>query len=71
MKTSSILDRYNGIVDASLIGQIYQLAHSLAGVRVLHVNTTAQGGGIAEILNEILPIMEKLGTRHTRHKQPG
>ncbi len=65
MKTSPTLDRYNGIVDASLIEQIYQLAHSLAGLHVLHVNTTAQGGGVAEILNELLPIMEELGIPHT------
>jgi trehalose synthase len=45
MGTSPLLDRYKGIVDASLIEQIYEVARSLAGVRVLHVNTTAQGGG--------------------------
>jgi trehalose synthase len=31
---------------------------------VLHVNTTAQGRGIAEILNELLPLMEELGIKH-------
>jgi trehalose synthase len=64
MRTSPLLDRYKGIVDASLIEQIYEVARSLAGVRVLHVNTTAQGGGVAEILNELLPLMEELGLKH-------
>ena len=65
MKTSPLLDRYKGIVDASLIEQIYDRARSLTDVHVVHVNTTAQGGGVAEILNQLLPIMEELGIRHT------
>ena len=64
MRASPLLDRYKGIVDASLIEQIYEVARSLAGVRVLHVNTTAQGGGVAEILQELLPLMEELGIEH-------
>src|SRR6266571_4688023 len=65
METSPLLDRYKGIVSASLIEQIYQVAESLAGLHVLHVNTTAQGGGVAELLNAFLPIMEELGIKHT------
>src|SRR5207253_9022129 len=64
METSPLLDRYKGIVSASLIQQIYEVAHSLAGLRVLHVNTTAQGGGVAEILSDLLPLAEELGLRH-------
>ncbi len=64
METSPLLDRYKGIVSASLIEQIYEVAHSLAGLHVLYVNTTAQGGGVAEILNELLPIMGELGIQH-------
>ena len=64
MKTSPLLDRYKEFVDESVIARIYDIASSLAGLRVLHVNTTAQGGGVAEILHELLPIMEELGIRH-------
>ena len=64
MVPSSLLDRYRGVVDGSLIDQIYEVAHSLAGLRVLHLNTTAQGGGVAEILNRLLPIMKELGIQH-------
>lgn len=64
MKQSVLLDRYRKYVDESVIGQIYDLARALATVRVLHLNTTAQGGGVAEILNELLPMMEELGIRH-------
>ena len=45
MKNSPLLDRYKGLVSASLLTQIYEVAHSLVGVHVLHVNTTAQDGG--------------------------
>lgn len=64
METSPLLDRYKGIVSASLIQQIYEVAHSLAGLHVLHVNTTAQGGGVAEILSEMLPLVEELGIHY-------
>jgi trehalose synthase len=64
MGTSPLLDRYKGIVDTSLIDQIYEVARSLASLRVLHVNTTARGGGVAEILHELLPLMEELGIKH-------
>jgi trehalose synthase len=65
MKSTPLLDRYKGIVDKSLIDQIYDIARSLAGVRVLHLNTTAQGGGVAEILSELLPLMNDLGVQHS------
>lgn len=64
MMKSSRLDRYKELVDASLIDQIYEVAHSLAGLRVLHINTTAQGGGVAEILQELIPLMQELGIQH-------
>src|SRR5256712_8709281 len=64
METSPLLDRYKGLVSASLIEQIYEVAHSLAGLHVLHVNTTAQGGGVAEILSDLIPLVEELGIRH-------
>ena len=64
MKNSPLLDRYKGLVSASLLMQIYEVAHALAGLHVLHVNTTAQGGGVAEILSDMLPLVEELGIHH-------
>ena len=61
---SSLLDRYKDFVDELQVARIYEVAHSLAGLRVLHVNTTAQGGGVAEILHELIPLMEELGIQH-------
>ena len=64
MERSARLDRYKDLIDESLIDQIYEVARSLAGLRVLHINTTAQGGGVAEILHELIPQMQELGIRH-------
>jgi trehalose synthase len=64
MKNSPLLDRYKGLVSASPLTQIYEVAHELAGLRVLHINTTAQGGGVAEILSDMIPLVEELGIQH-------
>lgn len=47
-----------------VLAHIYRAAASLAGVSVLHVNTTAQGGGVAELLQSLIPLMEELGIPH-------
>ena len=59
-----LLDRYTRFVDKSQIESIYEVARSLAGLRVLHVNTTDVGGGVAELLHELLPLMKELGIQH-------
>ena len=38
-----------------------QLARPLAGRRVLHVNSTRAGGGVAEILHRLIPLQRELG----------
>jgi len=65
MKRSPQLDRYRRFVGEDLLTQIYRAAESLAGLHVLHVNTTAQGGGVAELLSSLIPLMEELGIPHT------
>ncbi len=65
MKRSPRLDRYRRFVGDELLDHIYQAAASLAGLHVLHINTTAQGGGVAELLHALLPFMDELGIKHT------
>src|SRR5437764_1745164 len=48
-----------------VLARIYCAAESLAGVSVLHVNTTAEGGGVSELLQSLLPLMEELGIPHS------
>jgi trehalose synthase len=43
------------------MGQIQELAEPLAGKRVLHLSATAFGGGVAEILYTLVPLMRDAG----------
>ena len=65
MKRSPQLDRYRRFVGEDVLARIYRAAESLAGVSVLHINTTAHGGGVAELLESLLPLMEELGIPHS------
>jgi trehalose synthase len=65
MRRSARLDRYKRFVGEDLLSEIYHIAEPLAGLHILHVNTTAQGGGVAELLHALIPPMEELGIRHT------
>ena len=65
MKRSTQLDRYRRFVGEDVLARIYRAAESLAGVSVLHVNTTAHGGGVAELLESLLPLMDELGIPHS------
>ncbi len=44
--------------------QIAALAEPLKGLRVLHLSATAFGGGVAEILYTLVPLMQRRGARH-------
>lgn len=65
MKRSTMLDRYKRFVGEDLLERIYQAAEPLRGLRILHVNTTAQGGGVAELLHALIPVMDELGIINT------
>src|SRR6266851_7617327 len=66
MNTSPMLDRYERYVGSSLLEDIYRKADSLKGVQILHINTTMTGGGVAEILEGLIPITDALGIKHRR-----
>src|SRR5437763_16943798 len=65
MKRSFQLDRYKRFVGEDMLEQIYRAAESLAGLHVLHFNTTAQGGGVAQLLHSLMPLMDDLAILHT------
>jgi len=52
---------YENIVGEATLRQIEQLGSRLKGSRVVHVNSTKQGGGVAEILHRMVPLMQDLG----------
>ena len=52
---------YAGVVESDRIEHLRSRADTLGEVRVLHVNSTATGGGVAELLRSIVPLCADLG----------
>jgi trehalose synthase len=63
--TVPTLDDYAGIVGAPAIEELRLFARRLAGRRVKMINSTAVGGGVAEVLVRLVPLLEELGVRTT------
>ncbi|PZC52851.1 MULTISPECIES: glycosyltransferase [unclassified Mesotoga] len=65
MKTTQVLNKrlkdYEPFVDKDFLEKILQLSSELRGLRVLHVNATSFGGGVAEILHTLVPLMKDCG----------
>ncbi|WP_417566899.1 glycosyltransferase [Marinobacter sp.] len=57
----SLLEDYSGVVGPDVIAHLRQLARPLAGAKVVHVNSTRVGGGVAEILTKLIPLTRELG----------
>jgi trehalose synthase len=55
------LEDYEEVAGADVIDHLRQLAAPLAGAKVTHVNSTRTGGGVAEILTKLVPLMQELG----------
>ena len=52
------LKDYEGIVKEGQIEVVRELGDKLKGKSVTHVNSTAFGGGVAEILHSLVPLDE-------------
>jgi trehalose synthase len=55
------LDDYAEIVEPGALERIRELAAPLQGARVLHVNATAYGGGVAELLSTHVALLQSIG----------
>lgn len=55
------LDEYRAIVGDEEITAIQALAEPLRGARLVDVNATAFGGGVAEMLSTLVPLMKDVG----------
>jgi len=56
-----VLADYEPIVGKDRIEEIKFLASRLEGRSIQHVNSTAVGGGVAEILNRMIPLLKEMG----------
>jgi trehalose synthase len=54
------LDDYTGIVGAADIDELRFLAEGLKGKSIKMVNSTAVGGGVAEMLNQLVPLLNEV-----------
>ncbi|HNT68233.1 MAG TPA: glycosyltransferase [Syntrophorhabdaceae bacterium] len=56
-----MINQYNGISPKGDLLLLQRLARVLGGRSFLHVNSTREGGGVAEILQRMIPILQGLG----------
>ncbi len=52
---------YAGVAGQDVVDHLRQLAAPLQGLKIVHVNSTRVGGGVAEILRELVPLKNDLG----------
>ena len=58
---SAFLNRYARLLGDDVVDQLHQLSAPLRGKTVVHVNSTRAGGGVAEILSQLVPFQRELG----------
>jgi trehalose synthase len=55
------IDSYDGVAPAAVMDELREHARALKGARILHVNATAYGGGVSELLRSSVPLLRDLG----------
>jgi len=58
---ADIIEEYIPIVGQPIIDDLKLLAEKLKGKVIQHINSTAVGGGVAEILSRMVPLLKELG----------
>ncbi len=55
------LEDYKNLIKPQLYNQIKNLSVDLRGLKIAHINATSQGGGVAELLKSLVPLMNNMG----------
>lgn len=55
------VEDYMELMGDEVLAEIYQKATPLHGIDVVHINSTYYGGGVAEMLKTLVPLMNDLG----------
>jgi trehalose synthase len=55
------LEDYRGIVPDEILTDLHRRASKLRDRHVVHMNSTSQGGGVAELLYALVPLMNDVG----------
>ena len=56
-----LLNRYAPLIGERATKRLLKKAGRLNGIKVLHVNSTREGGGVAQILSSLTPLMNEVG----------
>jgi trehalose synthase (ADP-glucose) (EC 2.4.1.-) len=56
-----VIEKFVPIVGEDAVDSVFKIAEKLRGISVLHVNSTPKGGGVAEILSKLVPLMREVG----------
>ena len=52
---------YENLVPDEILEELQQLGERLKGAKILHINSTRVGGGVAEILMSLVPLSSDAG----------
>ncbi|MGE5479526.1 MAG: glycosyltransferase [Chloroflexota bacterium] len=55
------LQKYENIVDDSVIYRLYKMGKNMYSKHIVNVNSTSQGGGVAEMLYTYIPLLNDIG----------
>jgi trehalose synthase len=56
-----LIERYTSVVGPEIIYELSLIAKMLKGIKILHVNSTKTGGGVAEILTTMIQLTRAFG----------
>jgi len=56
-----MIEDYRKVVGNHIIDEIYEKAEEIKGKHIVHINSTSRGGGVAEILTSLVPLMNDIG----------
>ena len=62
---NTTLDDYRGVVGPEVVDELLRLAERVKHRRLQHINSTAVGGGVAELLTRLVPLFRELGVDTT------
>lgn len=57
------LEKYKGVIPDELFDEINRLSSDLKDLKVIMINSTPRGGGVAEILKSLIPLMKGTGIK--------
>jgi trehalose synthase len=61
LRSKPSLNEYAAVVGAEEVDELRRFAQKVQGRSVKMVNSTSMGGGVAEILNRVVPLLQEIG----------